>query len=210
MHGERMDLRQRRRADTQRLIQSHALRLFTEHGYDSITVADVARAAGVSPMTVYRHFPTKEDLVLSDQYNRLIADQIAALPAEGSLVRRIGSALVQAAGIAVASDDAAPAGTLPDSGTKAELLARLQLMISTPALRARNYDSQFAAQKAIVDALRGDRSDPDSEFRLWVAAGACLAAMNVALMRWAEQDGQPDLPTLIADALSAVFDNEFP
>jgi transcriptional regulator GlxA family with amidase domain len=57
-------LREQRRAETQRTIQAHAVRLFTEHGYDATTVTDVAEAAGVSPMTVYRHFPTKEDLVL--------------------------------------------------------------------------------------------------------------------------------------------------
>jgi len=36
------------------MIQSHAMRLFIEHGYDATTVNQVAKAAGVSPMTVYR------------------------------------------------------------------------------------------------------------------------------------------------------------
>jgi AcrR family transcriptional regulator len=196
-----VDLRQRRRAETQRAIQSHALRLFMERGYDSTTVADVAHAAGVSPMTLYRHFPTKEDLVFSDQYDRLIAEQIATLPAAGSLVQRIGSTLVQVAQIAVT-------GTSPDPDEE-EFLARVRLMISTPALRARHWDSQFATQKAIVDAVCDDPSDPELEFRAWVAAATCLAAMNVALTRWAQQDGRPDLPALIADALSAAFADEF-
>ncbi len=60
-------MRAQRRAETQRAIQAHAVRLLTERGYDATTVADVAEAAGVSPMTVYRHFPTKEDLVLVDE-----------------------------------------------------------------------------------------------------------------------------------------------
>jgi AcrR family transcriptional regulator len=71
-------LRAKRRAETQRTIQAHAVRLFTERGYDATTVTDVAEAAGVSPMTVYRHFPTKEDLVLVDQRDRLVAERIAA------------------------------------------------------------------------------------------------------------------------------------
>lgn len=55
------------------------MRLFTGRGYDAVTVADVAEAAGVSAMTVYRHFPTKEDLVLvPNQPARLIAEQVAA------------------------------------------------------------------------------------------------------------------------------------
>ncbi len=38
--------------------------MFTERGYDAVTVADIARAAGVSSVTVFNHFPRKEDLFL--------------------------------------------------------------------------------------------------------------------------------------------------
>jgi len=80
------------------------MRLFIEHGYDATTVNQVAKAAGVSPMTVYRHFPTKEDLVLFDQYDPLIAARVAARPTDESLVRRIGMTLVETT--AVSSDPA--------------------------------------------------------------------------------------------------------
>ncbi|MGP4103455.1 TetR/AcrR family transcriptional regulator [Nonomuraea sp. KM90] len=89
MSGDRPNLRERRRTETQRMIQSHAMRLFVEHGYDATTVDHVARASGVSTMTVYRHFPTKEDLVLYDQYDPLIAARVAARPADEPVVRRI-------------------------------------------------------------------------------------------------------------------------
>jgi AcrR family transcriptional regulator len=39
-------------------------RLFLEHGYDTVTIAEVARQAGVSSVTVFKHFPRKEDLFL--------------------------------------------------------------------------------------------------------------------------------------------------
>jgi AcrR family transcriptional regulator len=38
--------------------------LFLEHGFDTVTVAEVAREAGVSSVTVFKHFPRKEDLLL--------------------------------------------------------------------------------------------------------------------------------------------------
>jgi AcrR family transcriptional regulator len=186
-----MTLRAQRRAETQRAIQAHAVRLFTERGYDATTVNDVADAAGVSPMTVYRHFPTKEDLVLVDQHGQLLAERVAASSAAQPLIRRIGNALVESA------------ATLTDGADEQFLLARLQLMISTPALRAKHLDNFYALQQAIVGAL--EVTDPDADFHAHAAASACLAAMHTALVRWAEDDGRTDLPDLIAKALTAAF-----
>lgn len=165
------------------------MRLFAERGYDATTVTDVAEAAGVSPMTVYRHFPTKEDLVLVDQHRQLVAERIAASSAGQPLVRRIGNALIDSA------------TTL--AGDERFLLARLQLMITTPALRAKHLDSHYALQQTIVDAL--GPADPDAAFHAQAAASACLAAMHTALVRWAEDDGRTELPALIAKALTAAF-----
>ncbi|HEV7975881.1 helix-turn-helix domain-containing protein [Amycolatopsis sp.] len=195
MTEQHSTLRAHRRAETQRAIQAHAVRLFTERGYDATTVTDVAEAAGVSPMTVYRHFPTKEDLVLVDQRGRLVAERIAASSAAQPLVRRIGSALI----------DAATTLTGDDLAGKQFLLARLRLMISTPALRAKHLDNNYALQQAIVDALGDDAADPDTAFGAHAAASACLAAMHTALVRWAEDDGRTELPGLIAKALAAAF-----
>lgn len=49
---------------TRAKILAVANRMFTERGYDSVTVAQVAREAGVSSVTVFKHFPRKEDLFL--------------------------------------------------------------------------------------------------------------------------------------------------
>jgi AcrR family transcriptional regulator len=49
---------------TRARILEVATRLFLERGYDAVTVAEVAREAGVSSVTVFNHFPRKEDLFL--------------------------------------------------------------------------------------------------------------------------------------------------
>src|SRR3569832_411528 len=49
---------------TRAKISEVATRLFLERGFDTVTVAEVARAAGVSSVTVFKHFPRKEDLLL--------------------------------------------------------------------------------------------------------------------------------------------------
>jgi AcrR family transcriptional regulator len=190
-------LREQRRAETQRMIQAHAVRLFDERGYDGTTMNEVADAAGVSPMTVYRHFPTKEDLVLAGQDGPLIAERIAATPAGAPLVRRIGSALVDSARTLTAGDERF-------------LLARLRLMISTPALRARHLDNHYVLQQAIVDGLGDEAADPEAAFQAAAAASACLAVMHTALVQWAKDDGRTDLPNLISKALAAAFGNDKP
>ncbi|WP_410618003.1 TetR/AcrR family transcriptional regulator [Amycolatopsis sp. cmx-8-4] len=49
---------------TRAKIAEVAARLFLERGYDTVTVAEVAKEAGVSSVTVFNHFPRKEDLFL--------------------------------------------------------------------------------------------------------------------------------------------------
>ncbi|MBL1067912.1 TetR/AcrR family transcriptional regulator [Streptomyces sp. 7-21] len=204
MNGENQPAqREGEPAETRRRIQAHAIRLFTERGYDATTVSDVARAAGVPVTTVYRLFPTKEDLVLHDRSDALLAARVVARPADECPVLRIGRTLVEAARCVLGPPGPSPARDL--------LLARLRLMIDTPALRARHLDSQFATQKAITDALLGDRqgTGDEEEYRVWVAASTCLAATHVALMRWVREDGRSDLPALIAAALGAAFSEDF-
>jgi AcrR family transcriptional regulator len=58
-------LRERKKAQTRQLIAETARRLFTEHGFEGVTVAEVARQADVSEKTVFNYFPTKEDLFYS-------------------------------------------------------------------------------------------------------------------------------------------------
>ncbi|TDW19509.1 TetR/AcrR family transcriptional regulator [Kribbella kalugense] len=182
-----MNLRDRQRADTRQRIQRQALRLFADQGYDATTVNEVADAAGVSAMTVYRNFPTKEDLVLYDDFNQQAATSIAELPSTGSLADRIGRAVL---------------ATLEQANTDL-LLVRLQLMITTPALQARHLDSQFRLQDAFVTAICAD--DPTLEYAASAAASAVLGVTHIALLRWAADDGKPELPPLFRKAFTATF-----
>ena len=56
------DLRSRKRLVTRQGISNAATRLFTERGFDQVTVDDIAAAADVGRMTVFNHFPRKEDM----------------------------------------------------------------------------------------------------------------------------------------------------
>ena len=78
--GPRLDRRQQRKQQTRRVIQEQALRLFLADGYESTTVERIADAAGVSHMTFFRHFPTKESVVTDDDFDPLIAQLIRDRP----------------------------------------------------------------------------------------------------------------------------------
>lgn len=185
------------------------MRLFLAHGYAATTVSQVAEAAEVSSMTVFRYFPTKEDLVLADEFDPLIAERLRQQPAGEPVLRRIAGALVAGIGELTAQD-------------RELLLARVKLVMGTPALRARQWESQYATQRVIVEALldematdetggdqagehqRGDEARDGSAFHLQVCAGACLAAASAAITRWSEQDGSPDLRQLMEQALGML------
>jgi AcrR family transcriptional regulator len=183
-----MGLREDRRTRTRQAIQEHAMRLFAERGFDATTVADVAAAAEVSSMTVFRHFPTKEDLVLTDDEDPVILDWILAQPADRPMITRIAAALLEST-----------AAQRPEQ--RAILLARLRIGLSVPALRSRIWDGQYQTQRFLVDALASEHVD---EFEVWVAASACIAAATVAIVRWAERGGTDDLTDTMAAALRVV------
>jgi AcrR family transcriptional regulator len=56
------DLRSRKRRATRQSISNAATRLFLERGFDQVTVDEIAAAADVGRMTVFNHFPRKEDM----------------------------------------------------------------------------------------------------------------------------------------------------
>ena len=182
------DWRERKRAQTRRTIQEHALRLFAEQGYDATTVKQIAATAGVSHMTFFRYFPTKEDVVLSDDYDPMLEQLIKARPADEPVVDSIQAAIAEGFRLVYAAD-------------RATILERVRLLLSTPALRARLWENQLGTQEMFERSLRGRGADP---FEVRVLAGACLAALTVAIVAWAESPGTTELPALIDESFTIL------
>ena len=69
-----------KRERTHARLQYVALDLFERRGFDATTVAEIAEAAGVTPMTFFRHFPSKSQALLEDPYDPVIAAAVAGRP----------------------------------------------------------------------------------------------------------------------------------
>lgn len=61
------DRRAQKKAQTRQDVKLAAQRLFTQRGFDAVTIADVAAAADVAVQTVFNHFSTKEELYFADR-----------------------------------------------------------------------------------------------------------------------------------------------
>jgi AcrR family transcriptional regulator len=173
-------LRERKRTRTRLAIQAEAMRLFAEKGYGDTTVEEIAFAAAISPRTFFRYFPTKEDVVLWDEYDPVLEDLVAERPADEPPVVTARAIMRESLRGLYERDPA-------------ELLTRVQLMSSVPELRARFVEVQGsgAAQFAALIAQR--RGGSVDEVATRVAIAALGVVVVTALDIWQGDDGHGDL-----------------
>ncbi len=184
-----LGLRELKKQRTRAAIQSAALDLIARQGYDATTCEQIAGVAGVSPATFFRYFPTKEDALLRDDYDPLIAAAVTARPAREGPVTAVRRAI---------------AGTLaglPD-GSMDEVRDRTRLLMSVPALRARVHEQSEEARRALAGALASRSGRDVDDLAVQAQAAACAACLGVGVERWARDGGR--LADHIDQALAAL------
>ncbi|MFZ2058969.1 MAG: TetR family transcriptional regulator [Acidimicrobiales bacterium] len=162
-------LRERKKVKTRLAIREHAMALFKDQGYDKTTVEQIAAAAEVSPSTFFRYFPSKEEVVLQDDYDALL---IAAFHAQEIEIPPL-KALRNAIGEVFLS--------MPQ-GRRAQEAERIRLMTQVPELRARMLAqvSEMIQMLAQAVAERVGRQPDDFEVRTF--AGALIGvALGIAV-----------------------------
>jgi AcrR family transcriptional regulator len=182
-------LRERKRQRTRAAIQAAGLGLFARQGYDATTCEQIAAAAEVSPATFFRYFPTKEDVVLFDDYDVLMRALLRDRPPGESPV------------VAVRRSLAAAFGTLYPADAET-IRTRLQLVLSVPALRARRDDKLAARETILVDELAQRMGVAPDDLEVRVVARAIRSTAALALDEWAEHGG--DLPAIVDRAFAAL------
>ena len=185
-----LGLRERKRLKLLRTIQGEALRLFEAQGYEQTTVEQIAEAAETSTTTFYRYFPTKEDVVLDDDYDSVIEAVAASRPRDESPAMTLRAAVAEVVEAAEADRD--------------RNIARLRLMASVPALDARFAADERKTTALITRILAAHTGRPADDFQLALIAAASVAALFTASRRWAAEQGATPLATLIDQALDTV------
>jgi AcrR family transcriptional regulator len=164
-------LRERNKARTRAEIQQHALRLFREQGYAATTVDQIAASAEVSPSTFFRYFPTKEDVVLDDEYDPQIVAAFHAQPAELTPIQAVRGAMREVY-----------AALAPEMWEQER--ERHMLVQQVPELRARSMDALAGGIQllAVAVAQRVGRRPDDFAVRAFAGAvvGVAFAAMFAA------------------------------
>ncbi|MYW43537.1 TetR family transcriptional regulator [Streptomyces sp. SID161] len=183
-----MGLRERKKRQMYQDVSDIAVRLFLERGFDAVSVAEVAAAAGISKPTLFRYFPAKEDLVLhriadhETEAARVVAG--AADPVD-ALYRNFLAGLERRDPVTGLNDHPA-------------VLAFHTLLYGTPSLVARAYAHVERSEAALAEALGGGL-----DARL--AAGQIIAVQRIlAQENWRRIAAGEPVGEVAPDAVAAA------
>jgi AcrR family transcriptional regulator len=181
--GTTLGLRERKKLKTRHTIQREAFRLFAEHGYDATSIDQIAAAAEISPSTFFRYFSTKEDVVVSDEYDPMLAVALRTRPADEPILDAIRHAISDLMNQMLAAD-------------RDELLFRARLTYTVPALRARSLEEQLRSQDAVAALIAERTGRSPNDLTVNCAAAMITAVAAVIVRHWVEGDGVDDLAEL--------------
>ncbi len=171
-------------------VQRVAVGRFTRDGFDAVTVEQIAAAADVSPMSVYRWFGTKEALVIWDEFDPPIFDSVTERLSQGH------PPLAAVRGTFVSLLDEVY------DRERALALARTRLLFREPALMAAAAANVRALRAALTPlfAVHGGLSATTAR----IAATVSTALLESAIDAWQREEGQRSLAQLISESFDAL------
>ena len=168
------------RADAQRnrdRIVEVAREVFREQGYAETTVEQIAAAADVSPSTFFRYFPTKEETVLTDLFDREAFEYMIQAPAELGPLEALAYAV------------RATFGRLSEEEMQLEV-TRNELIRNVPELRRGQLAEMTRPMRLLADAsatrLGRPADDPDVKLFAGAVVGALMTIMAADELEAAE------------------------
>ncbi|HTU71760.1 MAG TPA: TetR family transcriptional regulator [Candidatus Baltobacteraceae bacterium] len=167
-------LRERKKEHVRTTIQREALRLFTEQGFEQTTVEQIAEAAGISPATFYRYFTSKEDSVVTDEYDPIVIQALMERPADEPAIDSVRAVMT---GVLAKYFDR----------DRDLLAARHQLLRKTPSLQVASFEEQERATELFSALIARHLRRPANDLDVRIACGAVTGALREAVGLWFAQ-----------------------
>jgi AcrR family transcriptional regulator len=186
------NLHEQRRRSTHEALRRAALASFARKGFANVTVTELAREAGVTERTFFRHFPTKEAVLFQDYETQVewLSEALAQRPASESLFDAV---LASVASFPYDLEVVRQAAT-----ARSELISADRI-----ASHLRVVQSSFAG--VITDFVKNRyRDTPDIDLVAEVAGASLAAALVVAVENWGRDGCTGDLGEITAAALNLV------
>jgi len=159
-------LRERKKQQTRQAIFDAARRLFAERRFEDVTVAEIARAADVSEVTVFNYFPTKEDLFYSGMefFEEDLVEAVRSRPRGESAIKAFRRRLLD-------GTDAL--------GSKERIAAITQAgeaVSASPSLVAREREIVERYTRRLAELLAADTKSDPGDVEPLAAAAAMMGA----------------------------------
>jgi len=175
--------------DSRGRLELAALALYGERGFESATVAEIAKRAGLTERTFFRHFADKREVLFG-----------GAGALQEALVAPVAAAPASAAPLEAAAEGLEAAGALlqgrPDAARQ-----RQRIIVANAELRERELIKLASLAAALADALRvRGVAEPAASLTAEVA----IAAFRIAFERWVDEANRRDMVALIRESLDEL------
>jgi AcrR family transcriptional regulator len=176
--------------DARERLETAALDLFVENGYEQTTVAQIADRAGLNRATFFRHFKDKREVLFAgeDVLAGLFANAILAASPDATLSECLQAALA-AAGVAMTPQRRAAAAR------------RILVVAENSELQERSQLKHARIANSITEALRERGTD---ELTARLAAEVGMLAFSVAFDRWMKANEDEPFSPFAVQALSKL------
>jgi AcrR family transcriptional regulator len=170
-------------------LEQAALELYSERGFEQTTVAEIAKRAGLTERTFFRHFADKREVLFAGAglLQELLVSTVASAPDSAAPIDAVAAAL-EAAGALIQE--------------RREFARQRQSIIAASAeLQERELIKLASLASALADTLRQRRvKDPAAS----LTAEAGIAVFRVAFERWIDETDQQDFSRLIRESLDEL------
>lgn len=173
-----LGLRERKKQQTRRMLSETARRLFSERGFEHVSIAEIARHADVSEQTVFNYYPSKEDLVYSglEAFEEQLLAAIRERPTGSTVIAAFSDFILQPRGLFAARDEAAAS----------ELVAVTRMIAASPALREREQLIFARYTEALAQLIAEEARARAGDLRPSVVANA-LIGVHRALIAYVRE-----------------------